>query len=259
MTDWPIEKIETHRADALARFTSQYQHAERLLDLAGISADRTQALEDVLQQLLRERWIDNAQGRQLDELGAIVGEPRLGRPDDLYRPAILVRITINRSGGEPEALIAFIDTAFGADVIAYQEMYPAKVEIYTRLSEIGPSDEVDVSEFVLDDDDNLELSDGSLLEVVTLDRGIFQDQLDQLRDVMAAGVGTLYFTESDTNLAFGTVEAGLVFGFDVDTEEPLELDDGSILEVIDGAEADDPADYIVGFGDGTIAELYEVA
>jgi len=292
MTDYPMQRIDDYRERAASRFTSLYAHADRLKALADIFAGRMQAMEDVLQQLLRERWVDDASGQQLDEMGEIVGEPRLDRADEFYRPAILVRILLNQAGGEPESLIRFIEVGFGADVVAYQEIYPAKVEIYTRLSEIGPSDQIEQSEFVLNTGDNLELSDGSLLEVRTVDRTVFAEQLAQIREIMAAGVGTLYFTESDTDIAFGTAEAGVEFGFAVDTGDDLVLDDGSLLEVVDGAEIDPPAEYVSGFlnvvpggilltesggavlaesGDdlaldivenenaGTIAELFEVA
>jgi len=249
MTDWPVARIDDYRDRAEGRFTSLYSHAEKLKALADIFAGRMQAMEDVFQQLLRERWVDNAVGQQLDEMGAIVGEPRLGRTDEFYRPAIEVRIILNRAGGEPESLIRFIDVGFGADVVAYQEIYPAKIEVYTRLSEIGPSDQIEESEFVLDTGDNLELDDGSLLEVRTVDRSIFADQLAQIRAILAAGVGVLYFTETDTNIAWGTVETGVEFGFAVDTGDDLELSDGATLEIVDQTELDPPAEYITGFSD----------
>ena len=127
MTDWPIERIDNHAEQALGRFTSQYAHAETLRDVTGVFVGRYQTLEDVVQELLRNRWIEGAQGQQLDELGAIVGEPRLERIDEAYRPAIILRAELNRSGGEPEAIIDWVRRTFQAPIVVLIEMYPAKI------------------------------------------------------------------------------------------------------------------------------------
>lgn len=265
MTDFPIDKIKAHREDAIARLTSQYDDATNLLELVGLFADRYQGLENVNCDLLTRRFIDGAQGVQLDELGEIVGEPRLNRDDFVYREAIRIRIILNRAGGEPEAIIRFVQSAFGADVVAYQEMYPAKVEVYARLSPSGPSEEVLIGNLELDDGELLILNDGSPLELRVLDRGIFGDQVDRLRDIVAAGVGTVYFLESDTDIALGTADVGVSSLLAFDDDVLLELDDGSPLRIIDAGVTEDLPDYLGKVGElgdlddaAVVSELFEV-
>lgn len=129
MSDWPFDQITTHRDDALARFTSQYQHADRLKGLAGVYADRVQSLEDAAYALMTERWIDTAEGQQLDGLGDIVGEDRRGREDEEYRDALITRIFLNSASGEPESVIRAINFLWGAGNVEFEEIYPAKVQV----------------------------------------------------------------------------------------------------------------------------------
>ncbi len=58
-----------------------------------------QDVENVLQQLYTERYVDTAVGDQLDILGALVGQLRLGLEDEPYRRVIRARISVNRSKG----------------------------------------------------------------------------------------------------------------------------------------------------------------
>ena len=64
-----------------------------------LSAVKT--LEDAALETLLGRFLDNAVGAQLDGLGDLVGEDRLGRGDDDYRNAIRVRIFQNAASGTP--------------------------------------------------------------------------------------------------------------------------------------------------------------
>lgn len=63
-------------------------------------------LQDASLQVHLDRWLDNAEGVQLDTLGAIVREGRNGRTDERYRIAIRSRILVNKSNGTTEELIA---------------------------------------------------------------------------------------------------------------------------------------------------------
>ncbi len=64
-----------------------------------------QALEDCLQQMLTERSVGTAVGAQLDLVGKIVGQDRIGLDDDAYRRYIRARISANKSDGLIEDLI----------------------------------------------------------------------------------------------------------------------------------------------------------
>jgi len=255
MTDWPVERIDDHREQAIDRFTSQYHEAEKLRALTGAFVDRFQGLEDAAQQLLRERWVDDAIGQQLDELGEIVGEPRLDRGDETYRSAIRLRIILNRSGGEPESVIRFVRQAFDAEIVAYTEIYPAKVEIYARIGSEGAGDQITVNGFELSDGNLLELSDGSTLDVTLLSRDVFESQVDRIREILPAGVGTLYFVESGENIVFGTTEFVGGESFELSDGDTLSLDSGDTLEVFDATLGGTPPDYVAGLGELGIADF----
>jgi len=255
MTDWPVERIDDHREQAIDRFTSQYHDAKKLRALTGAFVDRFQGLEDAAQQLLRERFVDNAIGQQLDELGEIVGEPRLDRGDETYRSAIRLRIILNRSGGEPESVIRFVREAFDAEIVAYTEIYPAKVEIYARIGSEGAGDQITVNGFELNDGNLLELSDGSTLDVTLLSRDVFEAQVDRIREILPAGVGTLYFVESGENIVLGTTEFVGGESFELSDGDTLSLDTGDTLEVFDATLGGTPPDYVAGLGELGIADF----
>ncbi len=255
MTDWPVERIDDHREQAIGRFTSQYYEAEKLRALNGAFVDRYQGLEDAVQQLLRERWVNDAIGQQLDELGEIVGEPRLDRGDETYRSAILLRIILNRSGGEPESVIRFVRQAFDAEIVAYTEIYPAKVEIYARIGSEGAGDQITVNDFELNDGNLLELSDGSTLDVTILSRDVFESQVDRIREILPAGVGTLFFVESGENIVLGTTEFVGGESFELSGGDNLALNTGDTLEVFDATLGGTPPDYVAGLGELGIADF----
>ena len=249
MTDYPIEKIVTHRDDAIGRLTSQYDDATNLRDLVGLFADRYQGLENVSFELLKKRFIDGAEGVQLDELGEIVGEPRLGRSDRVYRSAIRLRVILNSAGGEPESVIRFAREGFGAQTVVFMEIFPAKVEVYVRLDPDSVSTDVFDAAFELSDGNLLELSDGSTLEVSVFDSQVLEAQVDRLREIVAAGIGKIYFTESGTEIAFGSTELRIDETLQLDDGSELELDDGSLLSIFDAATAEFPPQYVAGVGE----------
>ena len=252
---WPYEQIETHVDDARGRFTSQYAEAELLKGFSDLWAERIQSLEDAAWSVLTERWVPDAIGQQLDELGEIVGEPRLDRGDETYRSAIRLRIILNRSGGEPESVIRFVRQAFDAEIVAYTEIYPAKVEIYARIGSEGASDQITVNGFELSDGNLLELSDGSTLDVTLLSRDVLESQVDRIREILPAGVGTLYFVESGENIVFGTTEFVGGESFELSDGDTLALDTGDTLEVFDATLGGTPPDYVAGLGELGIADF----
>jgi len=228
MSEWPYSQIDTHADDAAGRLTSQYADAEKLQGLVSLWGERIQGIEDAAWSVLTDRWLDVAEGQQLDELGELVGEPRLGRTDETYREAINVRITINQSGGEPERIIEFLVRIAGADNVLYQEKYPAKIEVFV-------GGEVSLS------------------------------QAQRVRELVPAGVGTIYITETGGELPFGTKDGPQDEPTDVDGVGELgfhtfELDDGDMLELSDGTVlgVTDREDPILPEEGGRVAELFEV-
>ena len=227
MTDWSYSKIETHDEDARERYTSQYDSADNLKNLSTLWAERVQGLEDAAWQVLTETWLDVAVGAQLDELGVMVGEPRLGRSDQTYRDAIELRVSINRSGGEPERIIEFLTRVLNADKVLYQELYPAKIQIF-------------------------------------IDGEIDFDAAERVRQLVPAGVGSIFISSTDGEIPFGTIELGGAPEPDIDGFGELglyalEVEPGVVLAFGDGTimGMNDSEDYFV-IGGGHLAELYEV-
>jgi hypothetical protein len=100
-----ITQITTHTADALARLPQQFQDKPKLAALISALVDPVQDLENAWWQLLVERAIGVAVGTQLDSIGVIVGQDRIGLSDDDYRRYLRARIAVNRSSGVDDDLI----------------------------------------------------------------------------------------------------------------------------------------------------------
>ncbi len=74
-----------------------------------------QDLEEATQSILLLMDIDNCPGRNLDVVGRIVGQPRLGNDDDTYRLYLKARIAANKSTGSPEDIYDMFVVMFGED------------------------------------------------------------------------------------------------------------------------------------------------
>lgn len=79
-----------------------------------------QDMENALQTLFTERGIDYALGEQLDVLGRVVGQPRNGLEDEIYRRYIRARITANRSKGTINEITRIADLIVYEDGVIYQ-------------------------------------------------------------------------------------------------------------------------------------------
>lgn len=104
------------------------------------------------QQLLQTmRYLNTAQGVQLDGLGQIVGLTRIsGQSDESYREDIQFQIFINQSNGTPEDVIGILKYLTNASTIWYNETYPAAYQLATNglLFPANPSDLVTVMQQV---------------------------------------------------------------------------------------------------------------
>lgn len=97
-----------HAVDANALLTSMFRDKANVAGILQALAEEVQALEDAMWTLIIGRILDNAVGVTLDKWGQIVGQPRDGRTDTVYRLAIRVRIFVNRSNGLAEDIIQLI-------------------------------------------------------------------------------------------------------------------------------------------------------
>jgi len=92
--------------------------------------EQVQDVEDAVWSLYYGTMIFDATGDALNMLGDLVGQPRAGRTDEVYRVWILARARVQRSNGKPEELLAILrlvcEPAIG---ISLFEFYPATLQI----------------------------------------------------------------------------------------------------------------------------------
>ena len=145
--DCPPGYIADHEDIAVNRWPSELRKPNNT-NTTRIYTPSVQEIEDngcVLEVLTR---LENAQGAQLDLIGAEVGEGRGNLGDDDYRGFISARISINGSLGEIERIISIIDDITRVSPIQYIPMYP-----------MGHRFQI-VSDFVYDDDFRARLNEG---------------------------------------------------------------------------------------------------
>jgi hypothetical protein len=111
-----LQRITDHVAAAVGRLIEQYRDKANVVALVSIFAARAQVLEDALWDLYLLRWVGSATGAALDNLGAIVGQPRQSADDEVYRLYVQARIRLNRSSGTTEDLLAVLGLVFSGEM-----------------------------------------------------------------------------------------------------------------------------------------------
>jgi len=121
-------------ADGLELLLGQFDDAgedasrrsPRLRAIACSLLDSIQDASNANWQLYTERWIDTAVGAQLDGIGTVLGQPRAGRTDIVYRSFLRARVLVNRSSGKWRELVRIMLT-LGVEPaeIAFEGDYPA--------------------------------------------------------------------------------------------------------------------------------------
>lgn len=130
--------------------------------------NQVQEIENMLDDLRKKRWVFSAEGIQLDGIGDIVGLERNGMTDDAYRVAIINKILLNISSGQPEALIEYLNYILAGDseLIELQPAtvkiqiheFPSPLNILTTLNSLRP---IGVSlEIIYIEDNNLAFNFG---------------------------------------------------------------------------------------------------
>lgn len=121
-----------YSAIAQSRLTGQFQDSPKLKALVAAIVDPLRVLEEFTDEIGTKRWIDTAEGVQLDGCGYIVGEMRQGRDDDAYREAIRFRVFVNISDATPRDLIRGLKFLTKPTDCQYIEMYPATAILFTN-------------------------------------------------------------------------------------------------------------------------------
>ena len=219
----PIDRAE----QALKLLVEQYRGSERIQGLIRAVANQLTEVDEARVQAWTKRWLDTAEGKQLDGLGEILGATRQGRNDDEYRLRLQAQVTINAGSGTPEDVISGVSFLTGANQVWYQEDYPASVRIF-------------------------------------VDEAITESQAQRMRRLMPAGVGSLFVLTTDGDAPFGVTGIDEspypdALGFGELGMHALEFEDGTVLELEDGTALGmiDQNDPILPTEGGALAELIE--
>ena len=122
----PIE-IRENISEGLGRLPRQFDDS---ILLQNYLSTYLQGIEDVTalaNDLLVGVRINNAIGVQLDYIGQLVGERRIGRGDEDYRVAIKTRIVLNNGTATPSDVVVAAKAVAGTEEVGYWEHYPASV------------------------------------------------------------------------------------------------------------------------------------
>jgi hypothetical protein len=145
--------IPNHVDLALERLLQQFVDKDKVAGVISALTEQIQDLEDTFSDLFTNRTIALAVGQTLDDIGTIVGQPRLGFDDVRYRSLLLAKIGENVSQGDPEAIIQITKLLIGANLVHLQEYYPAGFGLsasedvpndlinffYSRLDRVDPA------------------------------------------------------------------------------------------------------------------------
>lgn len=134
-----VDQITDHSDRAKTLLLSQYREKPNFNNVVEIFAAKIQDLETVYFDLLLNRALDTSVGVQLDGLGDILGEERIGRSDTAYRTALGIRIKINISSGEPETLMEIFASLTDATQVSYSEFYPAGAQLTSDGTTVPPN------------------------------------------------------------------------------------------------------------------------
>lgn len=100
-----ITQVTGHLLLALERLLEQYKGKPKLEAVISSYIAEIQALENAASTMPDAMYLPDAEGAQLDVIGRLVGEPREGRADDLFKLWIAARILINASTGTRNEII----------------------------------------------------------------------------------------------------------------------------------------------------------
>lgn len=106
---------------ALKLYTSAFKNQPNLLAMTRANMAWAQPFVNACWQVINNRILPNLVAMvaanqptadQIDIIGGLVGEKRLGRTDSAYLPAVIIRIRVNRSQGLAEDVIQVANLLF---------------------------------------------------------------------------------------------------------------------------------------------------
>lgn len=128
-----------HVTEAQAHLIEQFKGKANFLAMIQALVTQIGDLEAAAFEVLNETTLAASVGVQLDGIGSIVGEDRLGRSDADYRQAISGRILINLSSGTAEDLAAIFNTLEPTSTFAVDDFPPASFLATLSNAVVGDS------------------------------------------------------------------------------------------------------------------------
>lgn len=127
-----IPREEDHEQKVLARLPFKDRLRPNWQAFARILGERSQAVEHTLADLHFDCELALAEGVNLEQWGALVGEQRGGLDDRDYRRIIRARRIADDSKGQVESLIRVVDAVVDNDEVLIAESPPHVIQVYYR-------------------------------------------------------------------------------------------------------------------------------
>jgi len=129
-----LTKITNLISNAQNRMLEQDKERVNTKTIISTLVSEVQKAEDAMYDVYTKCGIYTAIGAQLDVVGLLVGEARVGRDDEVYRIAILARIKLNVGAGEPNTIIDSIKQWMNPTFIDFTEPAPAYFTLFIQSS-----------------------------------------------------------------------------------------------------------------------------
>ncbi len=126
--------IPDHDDIAVSRLKSQFLGRPRIEALVRALTCGVQFNESEIFSLIVSRTLTASTGASLTQWGDLVGEPRGGLEDDVYRLFISVRVFASRSIGSMDDLLFILQQVTAPSDVRHDEMFPAGGQLTVRRS-----------------------------------------------------------------------------------------------------------------------------
>lgn len=227
-----------HKELAVSRLATQYKESINLINYIKALLTEADTLEEVFQDLLEKRWIDTAEGVNLDIIGVIVGQSRGVADADAFEYFGFLPNVIAKSFGKfGDPLIGARFRSFGEPIVGVRFLsdneYRAfiRARILRNYTKSTPEDIIAQIKFVFDIDLVL-LTEGTTSYSISLSKLLSNSEKFLLQnDIIpkTAGVSVSYVVEFDNENFFGFLGIPGAKGFGTHVEE---TDDGKFAGLI---------------------------
>jgi hypothetical protein len=144
-----IDYIDNWYSRLKGRLYEQFKGLPKWDGLVRAIARQAQDWEDAAQAVLTTISIDDSAGTQLDNLGRLIGQPRVGLDDAAYRLYIKARIIANKSNGTAENIYRVFRALFSD--VRFRYVYGGTKSFVMRvLSVLTPDQVVAARDFLRD-------------------------------------------------------------------------------------------------------------